>query len=236
MAPYVTDVLNHVLQEVPVNSLSFDESYNLVLKKSQIDLLIRYWDERADMVSTRYYDSTCLGKAAATDVFENFNDVAKNLEETKFLQVMSDGRNVNKPFLNLLAETMEEEQHSRLVNLGTCGLHTLHNGFQHGKKASGWELKLFNSMYKIFDESPARRAGYEFTTAIESDFALQFCSHRWIENARVAEKAENIWKNTYKLLIFGKLCQKGNNQAKASLKLTRVLILCLKKQVNCSYP
>ena len=69
MAPYVTDVLNHVLQEVPVNSLSFDESYNLVLKKSQIDLLTRDWDEHADMVSTQYYDSTCLGKAAATDVF-----------------------------------------------------------------------------------------------------------------------------------------------------------------------
>ena len=63
-------------------------------------------------------------------------------------------------------------------NLGTCGLHTLHNGFQHGKKASGWELKSLNAMYKIFDKSPARRADYEFTTAIESDFALQFRSHR----------------------------------------------------------
>ena len=69
MAPYVTDVLNHALQEHPVYSLSFDKSYNLVLKKSQMDLLTRDWDERADMVSTQYYDSTCLGKAAATDVF-----------------------------------------------------------------------------------------------------------------------------------------------------------------------
>ena len=45
---------------------------------SQMDLLIRYWDESADMVSTRYYDSTCLGKAATTDVFEKFNNIAKN--------------------------------------------------------------------------------------------------------------------------------------------------------------
>ena len=65
IAPYVTDVLNDALQEVPVYSLSFDESYSRVLKKSQMDLLIRYWDERADMVSTRYYDSACLDKAAA---------------------------------------------------------------------------------------------------------------------------------------------------------------------------
>ena len=146
------------------------------------------------MVNTQYYDSTCLGKAAATDVFEKFNSIAKNLVKTKFLQVMSDGPNVNKLFLNLLAETREEEKHSRLVDLDTFGLHTLHNGFQHGKKASGWELKsllnamyktlwelksLLNAMYKTFDESPAIRADYgKITTAIESGCALQFCSHR----------------------------------------------------------
>ena len=66
IAPYVTDVLNDALQEVSVYSPSFDDpTYSRVLKKSQMDLLIRYWDERADMVSTRYYDSACLDKAAA---------------------------------------------------------------------------------------------------------------------------------------------------------------------------
>ena len=65
-----------------------------------MDLLIRYWDESADMVSTWYYDSACLGKAVTTDVFEKFNCIAKNLDEAKFLKVMSDGPNVNKLFLN----------------------------------------------------------------------------------------------------------------------------------------
>ena len=133
---YVIDVLNDALQEVPVCSLSFDKSYNHVLKKSQMDLLTLYWDESVDMVSTRYYDralyydSTCLGKAPATDVFEKFNSFAKNVDETKFLQVLSDGPNVNKRFPNLLAETKEEEQHSRLVDLGTCVLHILHKCVQ----------------------------------------------------------------------------------------------------------
>ena len=75
-------------------------------------------------------------KAAATDVFEKFNSIAENLDETKFSQVMSDGPNVNKLFFSLLAETRKEEQRSRLVDLGTCGLHTLHNGFQQWEKAS----------------------------------------------------------------------------------------------------
>ena len=124
---------------------------------------------------------------------------------------MSDGPNVNKLFLNLLAETKEEEQRSRLVDLGTCGLHPLHSGFQHDEKASGWELKsVLNAMYKIFDEIPAKRADYEkITTAIESEFALQFCSHRWIENARVAERAGNIWEKNLQIIDFWKTLLKS---------------------------
>ena len=37
-----------------------------------MDVLICYWHDSADMVSTQYYDSTCLGKAAVTDNFEKF--------------------------------------------------------------------------------------------------------------------------------------------------------------------
>ena len=159
------------------------------------------------MVSTLYCDSACLGKAAGTDVFEKFNSFAKNLDETKFLQVMSDGPNVNKLFLNLLAETRDEDQRIRLVDLGTGGLHTLHNGFQHGEKASGWELNsLLNAMYKISDESPARRTDYEkITTAIESDYALQFCSHRWVENGGVAERTENVSEKYLQIIDFWKI-------------------------------
>ena len=74
---------------------------------------------------------------------------------------------------------------------------------------------------------PSFQADYEkITAAIESDFALQFCSHRWIENARAAERVENILEKYLKIIDFGKLCQKVSNHTKASLELTRVMILC----------
>ena len=93
---------------------------------------------------------------------------------------MSDDPNVNKLFLKLLAETREEKQHSRLVDLGI-------------------------RMYKIFDESPVKRADYEkITTAIERDYVLQFCSQRWIENARVAERTENVWEKYLQIIDFWK--------------------------------
>ena len=121
-------------------------------------------------------------------------------------------------------------------NLGTCGLHTLHNGFQHGKKASGWELKSLNAMYKIFDESPARRADYEFTTAIESDFALQFCSHRWIENARVAEKAENIWEKYLQIIDFWKTLPKRKQPGQGKPETNKSFDTLLKKASELLLP
>ena len=144
---------------------------------------------------------------------------------------MSDGSNVNKPFLNLLAEIREEEQRSRLVDIGTCGLYTLYNGFQHGEKASGWELKsLLNAMYEIFDESPARGADYEkITTAVESDFALQFRSHRWTENARVAERAENIWEKYLKIIDFWKTLPKSKQTGQGKPRTNKSYDTLLKK-------
>ena len=57
---------------------------------------------------------------------------------------------------------------------------------------------------------PLFQADYEkITAAIESDFALQFCSHRWIENARAAERAENILEKYLKIIDFWKTLPKS---------------------------
>ena len=83
---------------------------------------------------------------------------------------------------------------SQLIHTRTCGLHTLHNTFSHGANASSWKLKeRLNAMYKIFDESSSRRAGYESSTsATDKEYALKFCSHRWIENELVSRRAQKV--------------------------------------------
>lgn len=145
IAPYVSELLYDALKEVPYYSLSFDESFNRVMKKSQMDLLVRYWDNHADMVTTRYLQSGLLGKAAATDVCQMFLFCAGKLDQAKFLQVMSDGPNVNLKFPKILNEERSES-----------------------------ELKL-KAMNKIFHESPSRRADYEkLTLASEQVDTLHF--------------------------------------------------------------
>ena len=43
-----------------------------------------------------------------------------------------------------------------LIDIGTLGLHAVHNSFKHGENESNWNIKkLLNSMFKLFDESPS---------------------------------------------------------------------------------
>ena len=72
------------------------------------------------------------------------------------------------------------------------------------KKASGWNGKtVLTSLYRIFDESPSRRIDSEaLTQAISSDYPLQLCANRCIENDRVPIKAREIWAKLVKIIEF----------------------------------
>ena len=48
-----------------------------------------------------------------------------------------------------------------------------------------------------------------FITAIESDYALQFYSNRWIGNAMAAERAENVWEEYLQIIDFWKTLPKS---------------------------
>ena len=103
---------------------------------------------------------------------------------------ISEGSNVYLAFLDIINDKRKEMEFSQSIHIGTCGLHALHNAFSHGAKASSWKLKeLLSAIYKIFDESPPRWADYESLTSA-TDYALKFCSHRWIENELVARRAQ----------------------------------------------
>ena len=43
-------------------------------------------------------------------------------------------------FLLVLTKKCKDEELSQLIDLGTYCLHTAHNAFKHGEKASDWQL------------------------------------------------------------------------------------------------
>ena len=128
-----------------------------------MNLHVRFWDIENNYVARRYFNSKFLDKGAAQDIYKKFKECISELDENKLLQVSSDGPNVNLAFLDLLNENKSDNELSRLINIGT--------------------FDLLQSMYKIFEEEPKRREKYEESTlAKTSDYPLQFCLHRWVEN------------------------------------------------------
>ena len=72
-----------------------------------------------------------------------------------------DGPNVNWHVLKKHIQFREGKEFPELINIGSCGLHILHGALQTGTLKTGWEVnKVLHGMWKIFDESPARRDIY----------------------------------------------------------------------------
>ncbi len=107
-----------------------------------------------------------------------------------------DGPNTNWSFLGKLKAKLNDDPASPLpLDIGSCGLHTVHGIFKAAFNASDWRImKLFVSLYYVFHDSPARRSDYEAHTG-SSTFPLKCCVTRWVENRQVAERALKIWDN-----------------------------------------
>ena len=60
-------------------------------------------------------------------------------------------------------------------------------------------------MFNIFYESPSRRADYEMLAeAQNTDYPLQFCGHRWVENENAVKRARNVWSKVVTVVEYWK--------------------------------
>lgn len=108
------------------------------------------------------------------------------------IQLSIDGPNVNWKLFSLAQQNIEEQTDKKMLNVGSCGLHTLHNAFRAGCAATDLELEsALSSLKWLFKDVPACREDYTEVTGSTS-FPLDFCNHRWLENVEVAERALEI--------------------------------------------
>ena len=170
--------------------LLFDESVNSEMQSKQLDVQVRYWN--ADKVESRYFTSYFLGHADAEKVHDKFESVCADLAYEKLAQLSMDGPNVNWKVFRLMQKDVEKQTGKKLLNIGSCGLHVIHNSFRDGCSAAEWDVETFLSSVRwLFKDSPACREDY--TSAIGStSFPLDFCRHRWLENVPVVEQALEI--------------------------------------------
>ncbi|XP_074652758.1 uncharacterized protein LOC141907086 [Tubulanus polymorphus] len=197
--PYFREKFSSKLNGTPYVML-FDESLNDHNQKKQLGVHLRYWDN--NKVVTRYYDSTFIGHARASDMLQHFTEFKLNYGD--LFQISMDGPNVNWSFYDKFSEYVKTEfnKESTLLNIGSCGLHIVHISFKAGSTKSGWDIEiLLRSLYSLFKDSPARREDYETVTG-SSIFLMKFCAHRWLDNIPAVERAVEIWTSIQKYVLY----------------------------------
>ena len=130
LAPFFKIILLIEIKKSSYFTTIFDESLNKKFQRGQMGILTRFCDEDNKKVDIRYFFSSFLVGATATDIQETFMSGIKELDKNNFLQISSDGPNVNLEFLELMAENRENEELSPLIDIGTCGLHTVLNSLK----------------------------------------------------------------------------------------------------------
>ena len=91
--------------------------------------------------------SEFMGRSTADDVLETFQNGISDVDESKAMQVSSDGPNLNLAFWKKYASLREKKELDPFMYLGTCGLHVVHGSMKAGAKVSEWELqKLLKAM------------------------------------------------------------------------------------------
>ena len=160
--------------------LLFDESLNKKLTEKQMDIHLRTWERNE--VHTIYYNSVFMGHATADHIVTHVEEVLCKLQQSTVLQLGMDGPNTNWKAFNLISRNMERNNTGKLINVGSCGLHQVHNAFKISLSVVDWDIESFlYAAYTLFKNTPARREDY-IEVAKTSTFPLKFVSHRWLEN------------------------------------------------------
>ena len=152
----------------------FDEGLCQTTQSKQMDAYVRQWDPNKQMVATRFLGSVFMGHGCAEDLVKHFHEVCGRLNESNILQIGMDGPNVNWKFYDNIKQEIESPDSPLLLDLGSCGLHTVHGAF---KKAfeDNWNLDTFlKCLHRLFKDSPARRDDYTRFSGSET-FPTKFC-------------------------------------------------------------
>ena len=79
-----------------------------------------------------------------------------------------DARNVSLKIQQLIQQDRKENQQYRIIDIGSCGLHTIHNAFRTVAVQTDWKMKkILKAVYQIFHDSLARGEDY-FTVTVQS--------------------------------------------------------------------
>ena len=120
IAPAFKQKLRNMINASPWYSVSFDESLNKEQQKCQMDVNIRYWNDKRNIAKTAYLDSRFLLRPNTENLKSELIESMSKLDMAKFLQLSMDGPNTNWNVLDLVNGHLVENGHKNLVEIGSC--------------------------------------------------------------------------------------------------------------------
>ena len=155
--PFFKNILmENIRKSLHLSFISFDETLNEAKQSSELDFLVRYFDMLEIKVSTSYVTSVFLDHLRHTDLYNSFTSMMDELSEDKLVQLSMDGPSVNIKLLQVVQDDRKDKGLPHLLDIGTCGLHTLYGSFKMGIEKSEWEMKsLMKASFNMLHDSPA---------------------------------------------------------------------------------
>lgn len=200
LGPYFSNQVLKSVEHCTELVVAFDETLNKISKRQQLDVGIRFWSAEKNQVEVAYVGSAFLSSTRSADLSEGLKSCFSPNPALipRICQISMDGPNVNLKLSKDLCHEIKNLRNSisfDLLNIGSCGLHVVHNSFKNGNKRTGWSIDDFlQSLYYLFKDVPLRRADYAAVTGSD-EFPLKFCSVRWVENQSVAARAIKMLPN-----------------------------------------
>lgn len=198
IAPYLQDELTRKLSagtKIPCYAVSIDESLNKVSQNAQMDVILRFWEDR---LRTYYLTSLFPDKCDAETLLTTFIAALEKfgLDAGRIIQLATDGPNVNIKLFRIFREYLQENNggSTMLLDVGTCSVHIVHGSFKTAHQKVSWKVNDFlRRAYFLFKDFPVRRSEYGHHDS-STKFPLKFCSICWLENVPALRRGLEILK------------------------------------------
>ena len=203
LGPYFKKLMIESVEVSPIYCFSFDESMSDATQRSEMVVMVRYWDDELYNAKVQYLGSSFFGHARNDDLLREFNKITSSLDQKKLFQISMDGPNVNLLFYKKIVMERNEKSFHSLLDTGVCGLHSVNCCVKNGFKLEFFKnmSKTLKGVFILLHGSAARQDGYCSMTGSQS-MPLFFCATRWVENKRVADRLIEIWPHVLKIVKF----------------------------------
>ncbi|KAJ6639772.1 hypothetical protein Bhyg_12519, partial [Pseudolycoriella hygida] len=178
---FLTDIKNSLAHY----TLCFDETTNDASRK-ELQTPVRYYSERQKPIQEFHLETFFLengkGETIVKYLFQSLDNAKLPIE--RLMTLSRDGPNTNKKVFRLMNEEFKKSTGRNLIDVGSCDIHIIHNGFKKGLDEYGKNIAdLSINVHYFFDGESLRSEEFRTIETKHGKALHRFIKHiptRWL--------------------------------------------------------